>query len=315
MKKFISSLAIASIALISLLSSCKIEDIETTFEPTSAEATITATVFNAFTGEDITKLCTFEASSNLLGADVKVSGNIITLTGQKAIVAQQISVKAKAKYDDTTYESSTEVVKINELVAGAKASYGVKLIIGVPTDYSYERISEQVTETVQAVFAPHSGESIFHDGSVWATNPSPFLLKTNVKYTEKFGVLSFVKKEYGSNITPDEKEVVDVYADLMAIPTIVENEAELPIQVSGFAMYTVNAWHDYMTIEYGVYHEKASTGAKTLIGKITLKEVYTHAEYMERALQGHESHYTPGTGHEDTHGYSKHAGGGIIWAD
>ena len=315
MKKFISSLAIASVALVGLLSSCQVEDIETTFDPASAEATITATVFNAFTGEDITKLCTIDAASNLLGADVKVASNVVTLTGCKSIVAQQISVKAFAKYDSETYESSTEVVKINELVAGAKASYGVTLIIGVPTEYTYERIAEVITEESVATFVPHDGHSLDHAGMTWATNPSVFLLKTNVKYTETFGVFELLQKKYGTNITPDEKEVVDVYAQLLGIPTVVENEAELPIQISGFAMYTVNAWHDYEDVTYGVYHKKASTGEKVLIGEITLSEIYTHAEYMEKALYGHESHYTPGTGHDDVHGYSKNAGGGIVWAD
>lgn len=316
MKKFFSCLAIASLAFVGVLSSCQPEEIETTINPNSAEAFISVTVFNAFTAEDITAFSSITAASNLLGADVKVNNSQVVLTGNKEIVEQTITITASTTWAGETYSSSPVAVKINPLPAGGKAYYAATLIIGVPTEYSYREIKRELSEEVPGEFKPTHSESIAHDGHVYARNDTEYLLKTDVKFPRKDGTMNIIKPvEYAPDATEEEKTMVDTYAQLLDIPVIEETEETLPLTISAFSMYSVYAYHNYYTVQYGIYHKTVATGEDKLIGKINRKEITTSAYYEEKALPGHEAQYHYGHGHEDIHGYSSLAGGGIIWSD
>lgn len=126
MKKFFKSLAFASAALAGILvSSCKIEDIETTFTAENAVAKIEVTVLDAETGLDVSNKAEITAvSSN--GSKIEVDGNIVKVTGNKDIKENIVTVSAS--YNGLSAASVD--VKINPLLAGGRASYGATLIVG-----------------------------------------------------------------------------------------------------------------------------------------------------------------------------------------
>lgn len=128
MKKFFKSLALASVALSGMLfSACQLENIQTTFKPTAAVATIEVTVLDGVTGQDITKQSVITASSTA-NTVIKIDGNKAIITGNYEIPAQVVTVYASCNSKDAT----PVAVVINPLLAGGKASYTATLIVGSP---------------------------------------------------------------------------------------------------------------------------------------------------------------------------------------
>lgn len=130
MKKFFQNLALAVLAIAGILaSSCKVEDIHTTFEPTKAVATITVTAKDALHGNaDISKDPALKiTASSTAGSAVSVNGNVLTIEGDPFLRAQTVTIDAE--YNGVHGQAS---VNVNSLLSGGKASYGATVIIGVP---------------------------------------------------------------------------------------------------------------------------------------------------------------------------------------
>ena len=91
---FIKSLCKAAIAILPLaaiVSSCDFTNRGTDNEKEPAKAVITVSVFDRATGANLSSSATISASCS---ATVAVSGNVITVTGNKAIAAQTMTISA-----------------------------------------------------------------------------------------------------------------------------------------------------------------------------------------------------------------------------
>ena len=128
MKKFIKNLAVASLAIAGILvSSCKVEDINTTFEATKAVATITVTALNALGGNaDITNDPNLKlTASSTANTVISINGNVLTIEGGPALQAQTVTIDGE--YNGHKGQTT---VSVNSLLAGGQASYAATVVVG-----------------------------------------------------------------------------------------------------------------------------------------------------------------------------------------
>lgn len=322
MKKFFKSLATASIAMVGMLvSSCQIDDITTAFVPTEAVATIKVTVTDAVNGTDITSEAVIEASSdaNLV---VKVEGNLLTLKGNPSLSEQHVTVSA-------TYKgvTGTDVVLVNKLLAGGKAEYKSTVLVGkivpptpdphVVTTYACIGGETKVEMTVEGTFDPSHQAGHGHDGKVWAYNQTEFILDAKFMWEAESGNLEVAAMPTG-DIREGENGTLYAFYNALNVDNYSKDKVEVLYQVSAFAMYTVTATKTlysktYKVVRYETIDEEEQP--EVVIGTITVFSVTTQCEPIETAIPGHEGHYHAGAGHADVHGYSKNAGGGIVWGE
>ncbi|MBQ0025365.1 MAG: DUF3869 domain-containing protein [Bacteroidales bacterium] len=314
MKKIFSSLVLAFAVLAGLFSSCNPEEIETTFEANPATATITVTVLEGETLVDITSSSTINAASNLLGADLKVNGNKIILTGNKAIVAQKITVNASATVEGAVKSAPAAEVSITPVLAGGISTYAVTMII-LPADhdYSYKFIKSEVVDEELGQFTP-KGTGHDHEGQIWAYNESEFVLDAVVKYDDIHGIEGSTYSFVGIP-TLEAQDAVKAFAAGLGKENLYNVPSYIEFKVSAFSMYTVYGLHIWEDDYYDVIRKNAETSVETKVGEIIVTRVSTNAWKAEKALPGHEGHYHPGHGHQDVHGYSSNAGGGIFFAN
>lgn len=331
MKRFFKKLAFATLALsVVLVSSCKVEDIRTTFTADNAVFTVEISVYDATTSTDVTR----EATITTTAQGVSVSGNKLVITGNPAIEAQTIAVTA-------TYKgvSKTKNVKIYAVLAGGRADSQEQIVVNSPDPgYTIDETGETSEDVVGTFFSSHAiashdyshdpythlhgyddvliGHGTGHGNGNWLYNETEFMFCTTIDYKKWTGVKTeWCTKSYESGISDVEKTIVDLYFSTYAANTFKEQDATLDVKVSAFSMYTAYATRKYKTTTYAVYRTVGDE--KTKIATITVKNVSTSAQYTEAAVPGHESVYHYGHGHEDpghSHGGSN-AGGGIIWAD
>lgn len=326
MKKLFQTLALVSLATAGMIvSSCEVENINTTFEPTAAVATVTVHAFDVTNGgKDISKESDLKISTDLNSANLAINGNIITITGTPAIPETKFTVFAT--YGKLTGESLSPVI-VTPILAGGIGTYDATVLVGeIKGNYFCNQIGGEITDIkVGEFFSVHGFAHYVHPydqahGEVlgnWLYNETEFILNTDVKYTAESGVIlkeCSCKKEAGLSATDDA--IVDIYyADL----TYVEAkpvETVLPIKVSAYSRYSAFGTKLYTTRNYELVRHEAGQGIDDVVlATFTIKEVSTKAEYCEAAMPGHEGHYIHGHGHDDVHGYSSNAGGGIIWAE
>lgn len=127
MKKFIKMLSIIGVTVIgALVSSCQVEDINTTFEPKNAVAEITVTTFDVTTGTYITgKTGLVLTASSTANNPISISGNLLKIEGGPSIQKQTVTINAE--YNGQT---GSTTVDINPLRAGGNASYGANIEVG-----------------------------------------------------------------------------------------------------------------------------------------------------------------------------------------
>ena len=126
MKKFIKHLALASFAILGTLVSCQIENIQTTFNPKNAKATITIKAYDALSGNvDVSGSPDLSITVNGSLTTPSVKGNEITIEGNPEIKAQTVTIEAK--YHDRKGQTSVDV---KPLRSGGKAAYPAIIVIG-----------------------------------------------------------------------------------------------------------------------------------------------------------------------------------------
>ena len=324
MKKFFKSLAIASIAMVGMLvSSCQVDDIVTAFEPNAATATILVRVYDQATGYDVTaasQITTSSSGNQVLedkGYDESKEAHVFELKGNKALSAQTVTVSATYK-DDT----ATDQVDVRAILPGGHAKYMSYVFVAEhpgPTpevSYSMEFLGREEVETVVGTFSPRNHEGHSHDGSVWAYNETEFMLNVKFNWSSQYGVV-----EVAPMFTPDMKddEQIIVQGFLSTIPTYYEEfDEEIEFPISAFSMYTLIGSKTLSVKNYEVV--RYETVGETVLPPVTIAtvavyDVMTQVEPQEAAIPGHEGHYHYGHGHDDVHGYSSNAGGGIVWGD
>lgn len=322
MKTFFKSLAFASAALAGfLMTSCNPEEINTTFEPTAAEATITVTVLDAVTGDDVTSSSTIAASSTSSNA-ISVSGNVVTITGNKKIEKQVVTITAT----NAGVTSTPASVPVNSLLEGGQAEYVALCLVGSPVvadSYTCEKEGEPVESVVKtSQFNPTHVQGHSHDYShattghgegmgVWAYNESEFVLESTITYPSYKGI-EVRNIKFEDACVETEKAIVTTLAEPYN-EGIDETEKKLDIKVSAWAMYS--AWGTVCESSQKYVVKRITDGKEVAIATFDVVSTSTSAEYVEAAMPGHDGHYTHGHGHSDVHGASNNAGGGIVWAD
>lgn len=308
MKKLFSLFALAG-----ALVACQPEELETAFDVDNAKATINVTVIDVQTAapiEDLTVTCP--------GGEGKVDGNVVTITGNKAIQAMDVNlVLSSSKYPD---ETKTVTVKINSLLAGGLATYNVVEVMGTPypepgPDPEPEPVvvtvekgtSLSVTEVGYLSTLKVEGHSHSHNGidlTKWAENETPFMITVSGTYS----VYSGVKAEKTSVLDPDYESLVDTYVTAYNVGQK-EEQDEFSFPVSAWSLYTVWQTKTTDTTEYVVKVDGETVGTFDVEGVSS-----TQVEYLEMALPGHSHDYVHGHGHA-SHGEHDNAGGGIYFAE
>lgn len=138
-----AKIALAVMALTStLFTSCEKEDFNATFEADAAKAVITVSAYDAENGAELnpTKITTSAGS---------VEGNKITITGDKDIAKQTVTVTIE--YNDLTGSGKVE---IPALKAGSVGNYSITFVVGekeiyVPVDPEYEAAKAVITAKTQ----------------------------------------------------------------------------------------------------------------------------------------------------------------------
>ncbi|MCQ2165860.1 MAG: DUF3869 domain-containing protein [Bacteroidales bacterium] len=288
-----------------------------------AEVSITVLVYDFLTETFVTEDAEVLASSSLTGS-LTPTGNVFTITGTEeapAIPAQQIYIGAKynGKY------AAEETLNLGELPPGATLPYEITVPVDSPAIYPLQQAGEPTsTKVVGTFFSPNGHQTYTHDykhattghgegEGQWLYNETEFILVADTEYKSEYGVVESVP-EYTDAATEIEKAIVDSYAELLDNPVAKTETKKLPMKISAFAMYSAYGTKIYTTTVYNVIRH--ITGKEdVVVGTITVKEVATQAEYCEAAMPGHSGHYHYGHGHDDVHGYSSNAGGGIIFAE
>lgn len=301
-------------ALVGAFVACQPEELETAFDVDPAKATINVTVIDVQTAEPIEGL-----KVDCPGGEGKVNGNVVTITGNKAIQAMDVNlVLSSSKYPD---ETKTVTVKINSLLAGGLATYNVVEVMGTPypepgPDPEPEPVvvtvekgtSLSVTEVGYLSTLNVEGHSHSHNGidlSKWAENPTPFMITVSGTYS----VFSGVEAEKTSVTNPDYESLVQTYVDSYNSVGQKEEKEEFSFNVSAWALYTVWQTKTTETTEYVVKVDGEEVGTFNVEGVSS-----TQVEYLEMALPGHSHDYVHGHGHA-SHGEHDNAGGGIVFAE
>lgn len=328
MKKFFQNLALASLVITGILvSSCQVEDIQTTFEPSNAVATITVTVIDAsHANADVSHSSDLrlEASSTA-NCIIKISGNELTIEGGPALQKQDVTITAF--YEDLSGKTTKTV---NSLLAGGKASYDATILVGTapsPSGAKYFAIEQgiEIKDVKVGTFtSSHGLHTYTHDYShattgygfgegKWLYNESEFILKTSVVYENEHGTIG-VSTEFAEGHTVEDMKNVMYYSEALYGKKAVKESEPYEIKVSAFAMYSAFCTKTSLCTTYDIIRREEGKD-DFIAGKVRVITVETQIEYCEAAIPGHEGHYHYGHGHDDIHGYSSNAGGGIVFAD
>lgn len=304
MKKIISKLALVSVAMAGLFTSCQIENIRTTFDLAEASYTINVKAYYALTGEEITNLCTI-ASPFASGASFTVP------TTNKGIAAQTIQVTATFTKSGETLTKPFDIPTVNP---GGVGTGTLEFWFGSTDDeeYSVVLVDESSETVVGELQATHYAHFSHADGSVWNTNDSEFILSGEAQYElwtgAKVSDIKSVDPKYASEVEPRAQN----YAN----PAFSQTTETLKFQVSAWAAYRVWAERVIKTENYNVVKKNTVMETEEVVGSfVRTSYTSTVAQFAEEACPGHEAHYTHGHGTHDIHGGHNNAGGGIVYGE
>lgn len=127
MKKFIKMLSVIGMTVIgALVSSCQVEDINTTFEPRNAVAEIQVTTFDVSSASYITDKSDLKLSaSSTANNPISISGNILKIEGGPAIQEQTVTINAEYKG-----QTGSTTVNVKPVSAGGNAYYSANIVVG-----------------------------------------------------------------------------------------------------------------------------------------------------------------------------------------
>lgn len=275
-----ATFALAAVALATTFTSCEKEEFNVKFEPNPAMVVFTPNVIDAATGTNVT------AQATITGAD-----NIVSTASDKALAKGSTTIKATITRDGKTAEGSV-VVEYPAVAAGQVVS--ISPVIMLSPDF----ISAAVEGSAKEVGAPkmkygNAASGVSHDGSVWATNNTDYLVDYTATWNEKaMATKGALTKAVIT--TPNEIEV--------------KNVGEKKLQASAWSMYNAEFAIQAANVEYKL--TSVATGeTTTLVYNNPIYKVTVTAK--EKALPGHEHAYSHGHGH----GNNPNAGGGITLAD
>lgn len=289
---------------------------------TPAVAKIHVTVVDGTLQKDVTDGS--EIKAEFIGESpkesLKIVGNVVTVTAGESLELKNVGVLITAKYKE--FEGETEF-EITEVLEGVVADYTATVIIKNPAKYFPEKVSEEVIKVdVGTFFSTHGLHTYSHDYShattghghgtgEWLYNESEFILNTTVDYENEYGTIG-TSTEFAPGCTAADMKMIVYYGDALYGKKAVKEPAQLEIKVSAFAMYSVFCTKTQTLTTYNIIRREEGKD-DVLVGTVKVLTIATQAEYCEAAIPGHSGHYHYGHGHDDVHGYSSNAGGGIFW--
>ena len=297
MKKFFSL-----IALVGVFAACQPEKLTTAFEVGPAEATISVTVVDILTGEDVTAAASITTPTTITGAAPKFD-----------IVEQKYTVSATYKEG-----KGSATVHINPLRPGGKAHYSVVVPVGGDiTDYTITVEARTPVETVKDLYLEATkthGHEYSHDGyNNWLENASEFILVDSAKYNEYDG--QELDGDYVVNEAAFEEYVKN--AAKAYDGTIKATPKTLDFKVSAWSLYNVFGTETTTITPYEVIAtpkgDARIVGDNGVVGTFKVKSMSSTAQYEECAHPAHASHYIHGHGTSEKPGGN--AGGGIVDAE
>lgn len=284
--KMSSKLALAALALTgALFTSCVEEDLDTVFTPADPEATVTATVYYAPNGTDVT------AQATITG-----TGTYNTLSGAQNVTVTATIGEATAK----------EVVSIPQMKSGAVATYHVNLIL----DDEHEVVKADVSASYEVVAysTPDANSHAYsHDNSTWFENATdyfyPWTVTVNCPNSIECTSMDL------TNLKGSDRNAYMALIDTMEKAETTTTQ-KLDWQASAWSLSRAKVTYKVTENTYQI------KGKKTGIvdGKFVLTEKYSVVtmEPEEIAHPDHSSHYQHG--HAHGHG-TGNAGGGIVNPD
>lgn len=284
-----------------MVTSCEQEDVDTVFTPDPAKVTITANVYDAVVGQDVTSLATITGTGTTEYPKGVTAGTTVTVS---------------ASYNGMT---GSETVTLNPLAVGGVATYHVNIILdGVrptpdPVDDGHIVVKVSSTIATEVFFSTPNAQSHKHtyNDAVWFENATDYFYPWTVTYSFPDNV--FCSQKDLTGLVDDD---VTAYSDLIAAM----EETKAPL--TGVIDWKASAWSlsrakVTVTTVTTNYEIKGNVTGK-VCGTFTLVEKYASAqgEAEEIAHPNHASHYQYGHAHAHSHGHgTENAGGGIVMAD
>ena len=291
-----------------------------------AKVNIRVAVIDGLLEEDITDDAEISAKlADDSNATVDAKGCVVTITAGSDLKIAAQTVAITAKYEDL---DETVNVELSEIAEGTvlELEHPVVIILKNPAKYYPKKVSETTEVKFGEFLSTHNLPHYTHDYSHelthdyghshvpgnWLYNETEFILETTVEYDKMFGTQKH-DVDCGKAETSADLAMVLYFAEALQTPWVCEKDI-LNVRVSAYARYSAFGTKITTTLVYDVLRVESDKD-DVVVGTITLTNIATKAEYCEAAIPGHEGHYHFGHGHDDIHGYSSNAGGGIIFAE
>ena len=294
---------LASVALAGVFTSCIKEDVETSFDMAPATATITVTVHEIGSGEDVTNDCTITSTIGV------VNGNQITITGSKNIAATSVGITATWIDANGKEHAGTDIVDIPAIPAGGTGKFSSSIVLGEKIDPAYDYVLTYTTEHrgVRETTGHLAAATVVYAGSLWAVNNSIYLLHGVAEYKEKTGVAGTSTPVAGA----DAETTAFVNSFVDGCEGVTETDKSFDFTVSAMCYYDPYVTYLVSTTKYTIYRApKTDLANKSEVGTAVTESWSTVYGYKEVPIPGHEYHHGHGKD-----GNNENAGGGIVIAD
>lgn len=294
-----AKLVMALLAMTGLMvTSCEQEDVDTVFTPGPAKVTITANVYDAVVGQDVTSLATITGTGTTEYPKGVAAGTTVTVT---------------ASYNGMT---GSETVTLNPLTVGGVASYHVNIILdGVrptpdPSDDALELKNMGTTTTTDVFYSTPNAQSHKHmlNGEAWFENATDYFYPWSVTYS--FPCKTTIGNVDFSGLAPTDAAVFQLLMNNMAVsqPDFV---GTIDWKASAWSLSRAKVTATTATTTYNVVGK--TTGKIFGTFSVIQKYASVQGEAEEIAHPNHASHYN--YGHAHAHSGAENAGGGIVVAD
>lgn len=310
MKKTNFLKGLAAVVLGCMFTSCEKEDLNATFQPAPASATLNVTVIDGLTKEFITEKATIQIS----GADFKPTedkpGEFTWTPPTGGINLTPITISAELGDAKATID-----MNIYAVIAGGEAKYDATLILAAGLEFNgIER--NAVEKSYYATFdnLKHDASHTHAGWSNWYVNKSDYFQPWTVTYEVAHNVVkaeNFVEGEIFNKLDETNKaKIKNIYNAWNNLQIGEKETLKLEGKASAWSYFNVKVTRITKTTDWKVTDNATEKVAATY--EVTAISG-TKAEPIEFAAPGHESHYQHGHGHG--HGNNSNAGGGISIAE
>lgn len=309
MKKTNFLKGLAAVVLGCMFTSCEKEDLNATFQPKPASATLKVTVIDGLTVETITDKAQITVSGANFVAQTN-PGEFLLAPATGGINKTPITISAELGDAQATVQ-----MNIGEVKAGGKANYDATLILAAGLEFNGVE-GDAVETDYYATFdnLKHDASHTHAGWSNWYVNKSDYFQPWTVTYEVAHNVLkaeNFVEGEIFDNLNESNQTTIkNIYNAWNNLQIGKKETLKLEGKASAWSYFNVKVTRTTKTTKWEVTDNATDKVAATY--DVTAISG-TKAEPIEFAAPGHEGHYQHGHGHG--HGNNSNAGGGISIAE